>query len=316
MYHGYGWATNAVTPNPSVLRILLVLAMIGSFLMGLEVPTIVKRGGFVFATAFLAVVVIHFVIFLATPEPGSRSAIIRTVPFNVALGVLILLASFVGSLWSWILWSLRLAAAYLSPILGHIRGFMLEPRHFVERHGFIIIVVLGEDLVAVGVGTRHGPTTPILALSVALGIALTAALWWIYFDGDEVAAERALSVVDGARRQTLAFAAFTTAHLVMIFGAVFTAAGASEAIRQPHETVPLHLLAFGTAIFLVGHSLFRGILRTGPVTSRAAGAVAALVVGLVLPVSGIHELAIMTALVVSVVILDDALIRRQVSETA
>ena len=81
--------------------------------------------------------------------------------------------------------------------------------HFAERHGLIIIVALGESIVAIGVGVAQLPISwPIVVASV-LGLTLAAALWWAYFDVRPIVAERALAV--RRARQRAAWPATRTA---------------------------------------------------------------------------------------------------------
>jgi low temperature requirement protein LtrA len=76
----------------------------------------------------------------------------------------------------------------------------ISPTHFVERHGLVIIVALGESIVAIGVGAVALPVNAELIMVVALGLALVYLLWWTYFGGDDEAAERALASLPPQRR--------------------------------------------------------------------------------------------------------------------
>ncbi|MEV4170691.1 low temperature requirement protein A [Nonomuraea sp. NPDC049709] len=221
MFSAFGWLTNAVRPDAVGVRILLILAMMAFFVMGLDVPYAFEPEGWAFPVAYLAVVAIHCGVYLTASAPTARRAILRNMPFNAAAGVLVLVAPHLPEVWGWVCWAAAVPVLYLSPFLGRIRGFVIEPHHFVERHALLLLVVLGESVVAIGIGAEspqgHAVDWP-LALGVILGIAAAAGLWWVYFDGDEVRAEAAFEKATEHRRQTLAYYAFTGAHLVMIIG--------------------------------------------------------------------------------------------------
>ncbi|WP_409474129.1 low temperature requirement protein A [Streptomyces sp. HC307] len=139
---------------------------------------------------------------------------------------------------------------YLSPLLGRVRGFVLEPHHFVERHALLLLVVLGKSVVAIGIGTQGSTTHPVnapLALGLALGIAVASGLWWVYFDGDEERADEEFEKATEHRRQTLAYYAFTGAHLVTITGIILVAAGISDAIHHFDGHANRWWLGCGTA---------------------------------------------------------------------
>ncbi|MGN9842935.1 low temperature requirement protein A [Nonomuraea sp. H19] len=298
MFSAFGWLTNAVRPDVVPVRLLLFLAMTAFFIIGLSVPYAFEPEGWAFPVAYLAVVAIHCVVYLTARAPTARRAILRNMPFNAAAGVLVLLAPHLPPVWSWICWAAAVPVLYLSPFLGHIRGFVIEPHHFVERHALLLIVVLGESMVAIGIGAentqRHAVDLP-LVLGVVLGIAAASGLWWVYFDGDEVRAETEFGKAGEHRRQMLAYYAFTSAHLAMITGVILVAAGITDAIHHFHGQANPWWLGSGTAIFLVGHAIYRAMLGTGRITDRVFGAVCAVPLGVAASFAG---WAAMTAVVV------------------
>ncbi|MFD7282942.1 low temperature requirement protein A [Streptomyces sp. NPDC059862] len=250
MFSGFGWLTNAVRPDAVQVRLLLTLAMTGFFIMGLDVPYAFTPEGWAFPLAYLAVVAIHGLVCLTTDVPSARQAILRNMPFNAAAGVLILVAPHLPEAWGWVCWATAVPVLCLSPLLDRIRGFVLEPHHFVERHALLLLVVLGESVVAIGIGAQGSATHPVnapLALGVALGIAVAPGLWWVYFDGDEERADEEFEKATEHRRQTLAYYAFTGAHLVTITGIILVAAGISDAIHHFDGHANRWWLGSGTA---------------------------------------------------------------------
>ena len=125
----------------------------------------------------------------------------------------------------------------LSPFVLPVRGrFDIQPSHFTERHGALVIIVLGESVVDIGIGAEGHPVTVSLALSAVLGLALTAALWWAYFGAeDDERAERAMVAADPAARPALALAAYFYAYIPMLLGIVALASGVKQAIVEHRE---------------------------------------------------------------------------------
>jgi low temperature requirement protein LtrA len=174
-------------------------------------------------------------------------------------------------------------------------GFVVQPAHFVERHGLVIIVAIGESVVAIGIGAHGLPIDAGLVGVALLGLALSAGLWWSYFGGDDTRAERAIDAAEQARRARLALDAFGYAHWLMLLGIVAIAAALKTLIGHasaPVGLAPALFLSGGLALFLVGDVVFRAVLRIGPGRWRGAAAVLALVsVPLGTEIAGVLQLA-------------------------
>ena len=146
------------------------------------------------------------------------------------------------------------------PYVFGSEGWKLEPAHFAERHALIILIALGESIVAIGVGAEVTLTTGI-AVAAAAGIVLTAALWWIYFDIVAVVAGRRLVQAERGRVQNeMARDSYSYMHFVMVAGIVLVALGLKKTlgdVDDPLKTVPAFALLGGVALYLIGHVLFR-----------------------------------------------------------
>jgi low temperature requirement protein LtrA len=318
MFSGFGWLTNAVRPDSVPIRLLLILAMTGFFIMGLDVPFAFEPEGWTFPIAYLAVVAVHGAVYLTTGVASARRAILRNMPFNAAAGLLVMVAPHLPVVWGWVCWVAAVPLLYLSPLLGRIRGFVLEPHHFVERHALLLLVVLGESVVAIGFGAQGEGSRAVdapLALGVALGIAVASGLWWVYFDGDEERAEAEFERATEHRRQMLGYYAFTGAHLVMIIGIVLVAAGITDAIHHFDGHGHRWWLGCGTAIFLVGHALYRGLLRSGRIVDRLVGAVCAVPLGAISAAAGWLGMASVVVVLAAVAVMDHRLVRVTPQET-
>jgi len=298
MYGGYVWLSNARPPARPPERLLMLAGMAGFLVMGLAIPHAFGRDGVALGLGYLVVVVIHAWLY----QRVNRN-IARVSPFNLAAALLVIGAGVAGGAAAYGLWAAALAVQVISPLVLPVRGrFAIEPSHFAERHGALVIVVFGESVADIGIGAEGHAVTVSLALSAVLGLALTAALWWAYFGaGDDERAERAMTRADPAARPGLALAAYFYAYIPMLLGVVGLASGVKQAIVRTGTTLPAGpclALGCGVALFLAGTAAFRHALRTGARSYRLAGAavcLAASAVGVTLSVAA--EMALLTAIV-------------------
>jgi low temperature requirement protein LtrA len=146
------------------------------------------------------------------------------------------------------------------PFLFGSEGWKLVPSHFAERHGLIIIIALGESIVAIGAGADVGLSFGQAGAAV-LGIAVAAALWWIYFDVVAlVSARRLARATEGRERNELARDSYSYLHFPMVAGIVLVALGLKKTlgnVEDPLEVVPAFALLGGVAFYLLGHVGFR-----------------------------------------------------------
>ena len=282
MYGAYAWLTNSRTPVQTPERLLLLLGMAGFLIIGLSIPhsfgTPASHGrdGLALGLGYLLVVLVHGGLYLRV----NRN--IRLVlPFNLLSALLVIVAGLVPSGPAYGLWAAALAVQVLSPLVVHPRGlFEIAPAHFVERHGALMIVAFGESVADIGIGAAGLRVTVALALSAALGLALTAALWWAFFGtGDDDRAEAAIAAGDPVVRPQLALNAYFYAYIPMLLGVIATSAGLKHAIGHPGAQLPdgpALALAGGVTLFLAGDAMFRRVLSIGSPRYRAGAAVIAL----------------------------------------
>lgn len=260
MYGAYAWLTNNVGTRHPLNRLLILTSMAGFLIMALAVPHAFHEEGLAFGLAYLLVNVIHILLFTRAPDPSSSRAIWRIAPINIGTALLVVGAGVVSQEWNWLLWIGAVGILLAVPWLGGARGFALQPTHFVERHGLVLIIALGESIISIGVGAEGEAITPLLITAVVLTLALIASLWWSYFDRDEERAEHTLSHETLIQRGRIALLAFGYAYLVMIGGIVLLAAGIHHIIDHLHEPTTLTasaLLASGMSVYLIGDVLFR-----------------------------------------------------------
>jgi low temperature requirement protein LtrA len=182
-----------------------------------------------------------------------------------------------------------------------VSGFRIHPRHFAERHGHIVIIALGESIVAIGVGAQGMAIGAGVIVAAVIGIALAAALWWAYFDLSRLSAERRLFAARGEERARLARDSYSYLHLPMVAGIIFAALGVEQTlvhVGEPLGTIPAVALCGGVALYLLGHNAFR--LRVVGSVSVPRLVVAVVCLGLI-PV-GVSVSSILTLAVVALVL--------------
>jgi low temperature requirement protein LtrA len=301
MYGGYVWLANTRTPSRTPERLLMLVGMAGFLIMGLAIPEAFGRDGVALGIGYLIVVLVHAWLY----QRVNRN-IARIVPFNLAAALLVITAGIVKGGAAYWLWAAALVVQVLSPFVLPVRGrFAIQPSHFTERHGALVIIVLGESVVDIGIGAEGHPVTVSLALSAVLGLALTAALWWAYFGAeDDEKAERAMVAADPAIRPALALAAYFYAYIPMLLGIVALASGVKQAIVYSGSIPstlpagPCVALGCGVALFLAGSAAFRHALRIGAERYRLAAAVLCLAVSAVgVTLSVAAEIALLTVIV-------------------
>jgi len=275
MYGGYAWMTNAVSAHTAIRRLLLLGGMGGYFVLALSIPRAFSSSGLAFGLAYLVVVGVHSTLFARASSANVVKAILRLTPFNLASALVVVAGGAIGGRPQYVLWALAFAFEWLTPVMRKPSGFAIGAAHFVERHGLVLLVAIGESVVAIGIGASHLPVDAALVAVAGLGLALSACLWWLYFGGDDDRAERALGALAPVERAWAALAAFGYWHIPMLLGIVTVAAAERRAFAKPFTALswPLAaLLGGGIAAFLAGDVLFRRALGIGRLDVRAGAA--------------------------------------------
>ncbi|MBL1083825.1 low temperature requirement protein A [Streptomyces actinomycinicus] len=294
MYGAYAYLTNQVPPDRPSRRLLLMLGM-GAFLVcALAIPRVFEDTGVVFGLGLLLVVIVHTVLY--TRSHGWDS-VWYGVP-NASAALAVTAAGATGGLAADGLWLLAIALQFVTPFVAEhgpgrrdgrsaatlrVQLGALDPAHFVERHGLLLIIAFGESVISIGVGIGDLPLTAGLFSGAFLALALAVALWWTYFVRDEEAAESVFRATAAPQRWRLAMNAYYYAFLPMLLGIVYLAAGVKKTLGHlgdhPHRG-PALALAGGVALFLAGDAVFRRTLGLRPVRFRAAAAPVALLTAL------------------------------------
>jgi low temperature requirement protein LtrA len=279
MYGGYAWLTNAIATDRSLNRALLLAGMCGYFIIALAIPDAYGDSGLAFGLAYAAVVVVHMWLFAHSAGEGGARGILVLAPSNLAGAALVLLGGALGGDAQVVAWAAAVVVLWVVPRLRGIGDFEVVPSHFVERHGLVVIIAIGESIVAIGIGAADLAVDVELALVATLGLLLSAGLWWTYFGGDDERAEEALAALPPARRATASLDAFGYAHYLLLLGVVFVAVGLKKATAHAYDPLAARealVLAAGVTVFLAADAWFRRILRIATVPARALGSLIAL----------------------------------------
>ena len=260
---GYSWLTNAV-PAEEVIpaRLVIITAMAAMLVASLAVPDAFGEYGVLFGLAYFVVRLLHVVLFvLATGNtPETHQAFVRLTPGFLVAPMLLIPAGFVDGFAQVILWVAALAIDLGVSLVRGVSGFEVHAEHFAERYGLIVIIALGESIVAIGVGASGLAIGAGVVLAAVLGLALAAALWWAYFDLVMLVAGRRLSAAKGEERARLARDAYSYLHLPIVAGIVLVALGIKKTLAhvgEPLATIPAVALCGGVALYLVGHNAVR-----------------------------------------------------------
>ncbi len=309
---GYSWLTNSIRIDDDISsRLVLLMAMAAMLVVGLAAPGAFGETSIVFGVAYLIVRLLHVTLYAVTTrnDPDVFAAVLKLVPGMVLGATLILIAGFVpaGPVRA-ALWGVAIIVDFGAPLLTGTAGWKVDAGHFAERHGLIIIIALGESLVALGIGALDAEFTPGVIAAVTFGVVIVSAMWWQYFDVVSIVAERVLESLTGSARAAMARDSYSYIHFFMIWGIVLVALGLKKTLLDvgyPLKTVAAVALFGGLAMYLIAHVAFRW-RNIGTVNvQRVVVAVVLLVmipVGTAVP--ALTSLTIATALMVGLVVFE------------
>ncbi|MGH3874854.1 MAG: low temperature requirement protein A [Pseudonocardiaceae bacterium] len=272
----YSWLGNVVKADEGVIRVGMLVAMATMFVGAITIPEAFDdlpgglSGPAVFAACYFLVRAVHLTLFwlVSRDDPQLRAQVVRWIPSVLAGTVALLVASQTTGTAQTLLWLAALLGDYLGTQLAGTRWRLNSAAHFAERHGLIIIVALGESIVSIGIGVAALPISWPIIVASALGLAVSVALWWAYFDVTALITERALAAAAGARQIRLARGGYSFLHLPMIIGVIMMALGLKKVLgyvgggdgqllTDPIYGVPLATLYGGAALYLLAHVAFK-----------------------------------------------------------
>jgi low temperature requirement protein LtrA len=273
---GYSWLSNVVKADEGWARVTLLVAMAAMFLLALAIPEsfVDLPGGLhgptVFALGYLVLRLAHLVLFwiISGDDAGLHRQVARFAPTMVGGTVLLLLAANTSGHAQLLLWVAAVVADYGGTLVIGSRGWRINSAsHFAERHGLIVIIALGESIVAIGVGVTDLPISWPIIVAAVLGLSVSASMWWVYFDTSALLGEHSLARARGEHRVAMARTAFTYLHLPMMGGIVLLALGMKKVLEyvgdtehhtlsDPLKGMPLWAMYGGVVLYLLAMVAF------------------------------------------------------------
>ena len=257
----YAWLTDEIGADDGLARVAVFGSMAAMLVAALAIPDAFGDDALIFAIAYLVVRIMHIVVYAAASDSVELTGAIKAIaPTAVGAPALLILASAFDGGAQASIWLIALIMDYAAPQLRARSGWRVSPGHFAERFGLIMIIVLGESIVAIGVGLEHVDLGMGEIAAAVLGVAVVGSLWWSYFDVVAPVAEERLRDAEGDEQTRLAQDGYAYLHLLLIAGTVLVALGLKKTLGDVDadlKTVPAVALCGGAALYLVGHVLFR-----------------------------------------------------------
>jgi low temperature requirement protein LtrA len=275
---GYAWLTSTIDVDEGGVRLAMLASTATMLGAALAVPGAFGDDALFFACAFLVVRVLHLVLYAvaARDDLDLRGALLRLAPTELVGGALLVLAAFFDGDARVAVWLVALAIDYGGPVVRDLRGWRIAPEHFAERHGLIVLIALGESVIAIGVGAGL-ELVPKVMLAAALGAVVISALWWLYFDVAAIFGRTRLVEARGVEQVKRAVEGYSFAHLPMVAGIVLFAFGLEETLHHvgdPLDAVHAVALCGGAGLYLLGHVVFMFRMTRRVFRRRTIGAIA------------------------------------------
>jgi low temperature requirement protein LtrA len=309
----YTWAGNAIDLDRRATRLWMLVATGAMLLAAAAIPDAFGDSGSWFAVPYAAVRLLGLALywFGLRDQPAHQAALRSYLPIATISALLVLTGGVLGGTGRLVLWSAAILIDVASALAAGRGEFQVDPGHFAERHGLIVIIALGESVIATGAtATEVGLTRDVAAL-LTIAFVAVAGLWWTYFDWVHQAAEARLVDEPAHRRRAhLARDLYTLGHLPIVAGTVVFAAAIEEALVHPTDplnTFAVTALALGPSLYLAGF-VFGNLRATGRILpTRLVGLILVAVIALVV---GPHATAFVSTGAVAATIVAIAAIER------
>jgi low temperature requirement protein LtrA len=306
---GYAWLTSVVDPEEGAVRIAIFAAMAALLVSALAVPQVFNNTGLIFAIAYgfarYAQVILLYI--AGRGNASLRHSVITGLSGSTAVSItLLVVASQLDGAAQGALWAAALAFDMAGPLFFGVEGWVLVPAHFAERHGLIVLIAIGESIVAVGAGAGAKVDAGVITAAV-LGITVAAALWWMYFDVVVIVATRKLARAPVGREQnSMARDSYSFLHLPMVAGIVLVALGMKKTLAHVDhhlEIEPATAMFGGMALYLLAHVAFRfRNLRTINRQRLVTALILVALIPLAVEIEALLALALMAAVVIFLIV--------------
>ena len=300
------WAANAISGNGRPVRILFLIATVVSIPMAASTSTAFAGGGPVFAITLTGIMLIGFRMQTmgTTTEIDYRSAALTWIAPNIAAILVLVVGSFYEGTARLGFWLGTVAIVLWAMVKAADSEWLVRPGHFAERHGLIIIIALGEVIVAIGIPVvaaleNDGSLSPATISALLASGAFAGLLWWAYFDRPSPGLEYAASKLDGRAAGRFIRDVYTWAHAPIVAGIILAAAALEEIALHPRDSVPLEfraMLAAGLFLFLIG--VYLAVWRAFRAQARERLVGAMVIAGIVFAGASLEGLNLLTLIVV------------------
>ncbi|WP_157744376.1 low temperature requirement protein A [Micromonospora viridifaciens] len=324
VWNMFAWLSSALRTEGPEARLVFVAVAANILIIAIAIPVafydpsrVGLYGPLVFATCYGVVRLLHLGSFwvVARGNPDlQRQLLLLALPGGLAILLLLsaaLLPELVGVRGPYsplriALWLAAVAVDFGGRYLVNVRQWRISSAsYWAERFGLIIIVALGEAIISTGRAVADQPISALVVVGAILGTALVATLWWVYFDVDAIAGERAVEAATGGDRSRLAADAYTLLHLLMVAGVVLVSLGLDQTLALVHQKPGRHTglaalahlaLYSGVILYLIGDQAFWWRTRHGIRPIRAITTlVFVALVPLTAPWAGLGSLAVLVA---------------------
>jgi low temperature requirement protein LtrA len=250
----FTWALNAANTDHHLVRLVTLVATAVAFFLAVGIPRAIGAGALWFAVPYVAVRLVGLLLYywVASADPDQRRAVIVFGSFSASGLVAVVAGALAGGVAQFVWWALAILLDLVAAGVGGRReGWNLHPEHFVERHGLIVIIALGETLIVAAAGLTDAPATGATIATAILAVAVTCGLWWTYFGRVRAAFEHALAAATGNARSRMARDTFSVLHFPMLCGVVAMAAATEQALAHPADPLAADIrLALGSGVVL------------------------------------------------------------------
>jgi low temperature requirement protein LtrA len=254
----FTWALNAANTDHYLIQLVTLLATAVAFFLAVSVPNAIGEGALWFAIPYVAVRLVGLLVYrwVSAADQMQKAAVQTFSLLSLAGLSVVLVGAVLGGTFQYWLWGFAIVLDVLAAVVGaQLEGWNLHPSHFVERHGLIVIIALGESLIAAAAGVTDAPRTAALIAAGVLTVAVSCALWWTYFPYVKPAFERAMEVREGRARSCLARDIFSIVHFPMLCGIIAFAVAIEASVARPDMPLVISFrtaLAVGLALFICG----------------------------------------------------------------
>jgi len=300
----YAWLGNTAASDDGLFRITLFAATAAMLLVAIAVPGAFGPDALAFGLAYAVVRALHVGAYAVLGRgDATLTLLVRHLAMSmVPAATLLVVAGVVDGTARTACWIAAIAIDLGGLYVVGAEGWRVQAGHLAERFGLIVIIALGESIVALGAGAEGHALDAGLIAGVVLGVTVACALWWAYFDVVALVAARRFERAEPGERIRIARDSYTYLHAPMVAGIILFALGVKKTLAHygdPLEAVPAFGLCGGVALYLLAHVAFR--LRNVHTLNRARLATALVLLALVplaTEVAALLALALVAALMV------------------